>query len=88
MIKGGYKIIDFKDTPLTTGGEATTIAGIYGSIEGSYRKPLLLSGLTIDGIERNDVYAPATVSGSNFVFTAYGKTITITGADAVTVANA
>ena len=88
MIKGGYKIIDFKDNPLTTGGGAITIAGIYDSIEGSYRKPLLLSGLTIDGIERNDVYAPATVSGNNFVFTAYGKTITITNADAVTVANA
>lgn len=88
MIKGGYKIIDFKDIPLTTGGEAITIAGIYGSIGGSYRKPLLLSGLTIDGTERNDVYAPATVSGSNFVFTAYGKTITITNTDAVTVANA
>ena len=88
MIKGGYKIIDFKDNPLTTGGEATTIAGIYDSIEGSYRKPILLSGLTIDNIERNDVYATPTVSGTNFVFTAYGKTITITEADAVTVANA
>ena len=88
MIKGGYKIIDFKDNPLTTGGAATTIIGIYNSIEGSYRKPLLLSGLTIDGIKRNDVYAPATVSGSNCVFTAYGKTITITDTDAVTVVEA
>lgn len=88
MIKGGYKIIDFKDTPLTTGGGATTIAGIYDSIEGSYRKPLLLSGLTIDSTEHNDVYATATVSGSNFVFTVYGKTITITDADAVTVVSA
>lgn len=88
MIKGGYKIIDFKDNPLTTGGVATTITGIYDSIEVSYRKPLLLSGLTIDGIKRNDVYAPATVSGNNFVFTAYGKTITITDTDAVTVVEA
>lgn len=88
MIKGGYKIIDFKDNPLTTGGAATTIIGIYDSIKGSYRKPLLLSGLTIDGIKRNDVYAPATVSGTNFVFTAYGKTITITDTDAVTVVEA
>ena len=88
MIKGGYKIIDFKDNPLTTGGVATTVTGIYDSIKESYRKPLLLSGLTIDGIKRNDVYAPATVSGSNFVFTAYGKTITITDTDAVTVVEA
>lgn len=88
MIKGGYKIIDFKDTPLTTGGGSVTIEGIYDTVEASYRKPLLLSGLTIDSIKRNDVYATPTLSGSNYVFTAHGKTITITDADAVTVVNA
>lgn len=88
MIKGGYKIIDFNDSPLTTDGEAVTIEGIYDTVEASYRKPLLLSGLNIDDIERNDVYATPTISGSDFVFTAYGKTITITDADAVTVVNA
>lgn len=87
MIKGGYKIIDFKDTPFETGG-ATMIEGIYDTVEASYRKPLLLSGLTIDGIERNDVYATPSLSGSNYVFTAYGKTITITDTDAVSVVNA
>lgn len=88
MIKGGYKIIDFKNSPLTSGGEAVTIEGIYDTVEASYRKPLLLSGLKIDGTERNDVYATPTLSGSDYVFTAYGKTITITNADAVSVANA
>ena len=88
MIKGGYKIIDFKDTPFVTGGATMMIEGIYDTVEASYRKPLLLSGLTIDGIERNDVYATPTLSGSNYVFTAYGKTITITDTDAVSVANA
>lgn len=88
MLKGGYKIIDFKDAALTTGGGAVTIEGIYEAIEASYRKPLLLSGLNIDGTERNDIFATPTVSSSNYVFTAYGKTITITDADAVTVANA
>ena len=87
MIKGGYKIIDFKDTPFETGG-ATMIEGIYDTVEASHRKPLLLSGLNIDGIERNDVYATPTLSGSNYVFTAHGKTITITDTDAVSVVNA
>ena len=87
MIKGGYKIIDFKDKPFVTGGATMTVEGIYDTIEVSYRKPLLLSGLNIDGIERNDIYAMPTLSGSNYVFTAYGKTITITDADAVSVAN-
>ena len=85
MIKGGYKIIDFKDSPLKVGGEAITIGGIYDTVEVSYRKPLLLSGLNIDGVEYNDVYATPTISGGNYVFTAYGKTITITNADAVSV---
>lgn len=88
MMKGGYKIIDFKDAPLKTGGEAITIGGIYDTVEASYRKPLLLSGLNIDGVEYNDVYAAPTISGSNYVFTAYGKTITITNADAVSVTSA
>lgn len=85
MIKGGYKIIDFKDTLFTTGGATMMIDGIYDTIEASYRKPLLLSGLNIDGTECNDVYATPTVSGTNYVFTAYGKTITIQDTDAVTV---
>lgn len=87
MIKGGYKIIDFKDTPFITGGVTMMIEGIYDTIEASYRKPLLLSGLTIDGIEREDVFATPTLSGSNYVFTVYGKAITITDTDAVSVAN-
>lgn len=88
MIKGGYKIINFKDTPFETDGATMTLEGIYDSIEASYRKPLLLSGLNIDGVEHNDVYATPTISGSNYVFTAYGKTITITDTDAVSVTDA
>lgn len=87
MIKGGYKIIDFKDTPFTTGGATMMIDGIYDTVEASYRKPLLLSGLTIDSKEYSDTFAQPTISGSNYVFTVYGKTITITDTDAVSVAN-
>lgn len=88
MIKGGYKIVDFRDNPLTTGGGAVTIEGIYDTVEASYRKPLLLSGLTIDSTEHSGTFAQPSISGSNYMFTVYGKTITITDADAVSVANA
>lgn len=88
MIKGGYKIIDFNDAPFTTGGETITIDGIYDSVKLSCRKPLLFSGINIDGIKRNCVYVIPLISGSNYVFTAYGKTITITNADAVSVTSA
>lgn len=88
MIKGGYKIIDFKDTPFETGGSTMTIDGIYDTVEASYRKPLLLSGLNIDSIERNDVYATPINLGNDYVFTAYGKRIKITHTDIVSVVNA
>lgn len=88
MTKGGYKIIDFKEAPLKTGSGTIMIEGIHNTVEVSYRKPLLLSGLNIDGVEYNDVYVAPSISGSNYVFTAYGKTITITDADAVSVVGA
>ena len=86
--KGGYKIIDFKGTPFVTGGSPLKVDGIYDTVDASYRKPLLLSGINIDGKERNEGYVTPALSGSNYVFTAYGKTITITNADEVSIVNA
>lgn len=80
--KGGYQIIDFKNQNLTT--TATVIDGIYDSIEGNNRKSLLLSNLIIDGTECADTFATASVSGSNYVLSAYGATITVTSDNNVT----
>ena len=52
-IKGGYKIIDFKNTAITT-GVGVVIKGIYESIENNYGKMTIASGLNIDGIEYPD----------------------------------
>ena len=46
-IKGGYKIIDFKNTAITTGA-GVAIKGIYESIENNYGKMTIASGLNID----------------------------------------
>lgn len=78
---GGYKIIDLQDRPLT--GSPVTIPGIYEEIEGNFRKPLLLSGINVGGAERPDLYTGPSISGADFTFSAYGHTITITGADEV-----
>lgn len=81
--KGGYKIIDFKDKNLTS---SPTIDGIYDSIENNYRKPLLLSGLVIGGVEKASVFAIATLSSTSFVFSnIYGYNITITDEDGVSI---
>lgn len=84
MIKGGYRIIDFKDTPLVIEGATMMIEGIYESVEGNYRKPLLLSGLVINGVEKPDVFAMPLVVGDVIAFMGiYGANISIQNTDAV-----
>lgn len=43
--KGGYHIVDFKGGDINGG----TIKGLYESLEGSYGKAILVSGLTTSG---------------------------------------
>ena len=83
----GYKVIDFRDNNLTTTA-AVTISGIHDAIEAAYRKPLLLSGLTIAGAEKPAVFAQVTESSGSYQFTVYGYKLTISTADAVTVTTA
>lgn len=86
MIKGGYTIINLKDTSITT-GTPVTIAGTYAKIEKNNRKAILISGLDLDGAEISDFFTAFTVSSSNFVADIPGgKTITITAADEITIA--
>lgn len=92
MFKGGYKIIDLKDTPLIVDGDAMMIEGIYDSIEASYRKPIMLAGLNINGSEQPAIVVPYYVLESAFVFTSkIGDVeflITVQSTDAVTVTTA
>lgn len=85
-IKGGYKLIDLKGIKLTV-GEEVIVKGIYNSIENSYNKPLILTGINISGVERNDVFIDfSDDSGSYVANISATEKITITSADLVTVA--
>lgn len=84
MLKGGYHIVDFKDVNITT-GTVVTVVGVYESIESSHRKAILLSGVTIDGVEKTDCFVDCEISDGNYQFTAYGKSWAITNADEITV---
>lgn len=66
MIKGGYKIVDLKNTSFTVGGGAKIVKGVHEAIESNYRKPILLSGLVIDGVERSDRYVEFFVSEGSY----------------------
>lgn len=83
-MKGGYKIINFEDANLTE--TPVTINGIYEAIEHNYRKPLLLAGLVLDGVEKSAVYATATATENQFTFSVYGKTVTVKNTDEITAA--
>ena len=64
MQKGGYQIINLNDHPHTS-GVGVVHEGIYEKIEGT-RKPILLSGITVDAVEYHDIYIFPTVNGSNY----------------------
>lgn len=85
MVKGGYIIIDFNDVNITS-AEGATIEGVYTAIENSYRKAILISGVTIDGVEKRDCFVCPEITDSNYTFTAYGKTFTITSENKVAIA--
>ena len=85
MKRGGYKIINFGDVNILTEGGAT-VTGIYEDIKKTHRKAIMVSGITINGVEKPDCFVDCEVSGSNYTFTAYGKTFTITAEDKVTIA--
>ena len=85
-IKGGYKLIDLKDSKFTVGGDGITIKGVYNSIENSYNKPLILTGINIGGVEKNDVFVDFNDdSGSYVANISATEKITITNADLVTI---
>lgn len=80
-LKGGYKIIDLKGVDVTK--NTMMIEGIYESIESNYGKPLLISGIIIDGVEKDDVFVQATLNGTAYEFELYGYTIQVQDTDVV-----
>ena len=80
---GGYKIIDLKNKSVTTTG--VTVDGIYKEIEGSYRKPLLLTHIVINGVEKNDAFVNVVIQASIYKFSLYGYSWEINSADLVKI---
>lgn len=79
-IKGGYKIINFKGIPLNKESKVT-IKGIYDSIENSYRKPLLFSGVNIGGYIYPDMFIQAILTSARYEVTLDNVKLYITSDD-------
>lgn len=65
--KGGYKILDFKGTPLTSGA-GTKIDGIAERLGTGNEKATLISGLVVGDITYPDFFAPF-IEGSETIDT-------------------
>lgn len=87
MNKGGYQILDLKNTNFALGTGAL-VAGAFETIRGT-KKPILVSGIVIAGAKYNDTYVDFTIgkTGNIIAFegTMYGKKISITNTDIVTI---
>lgn len=84
-MKGGYKIIDFKNQNLTT-TTTTTIVGTYNAINNNYGKALLFENLVIGGNKLPSVYVQREISGTNYLFkNVYGYTIQVSNKDVISI---
>lgn len=62
----GYKIIDLKNKNLVVDGSPVYIPGVYNAIEESYRKPTMVSGIVIGGVEKNARYVVFGADSDSF----------------------
>ena len=84
MLRGGYTMIDLHDINLVT-DSATPIKGTHDAVEGNYRKPIILTGLTIDGVECSDRFVNLSTTPAGYKgvigLTSDSKLVYITIAD-------
>lgn len=83
MSKGGYQIIDLKGANLVQ-EVPVKIEGIYDKIEGT-TKPLLFTGVVIDGKEYRDIYPTVAVLMDYFRVNMYDKYFLINADDEITL---
>ena len=65
-MKGGYKIIDLKNTNFTL-STGMTIEGVHEKVENNYYKALLVENFQIGGVEQVAQFVTFTTSGSDLV---------------------
>lgn len=85
--KGGYLIIDLKNIDLNSidsdGGtydwsnNSGLLPDLYNVLEQNYFKQVLVTGIKINGIERNDFITTIYLNGTSYSFNVYGFTVNI-----------
>lgn len=81
-----YAIVDLQGKSLS--GSSVTIAGVHGAI-GEANCPILLKGINFGGTKYKNAFVKFYASSTSYVSEAvYGKVITVTNVDGITIANA
>lgn len=81
-----YAIVDLQGKSLS--GSSVTIAGVHGAI-GKANCPILLKGINFGGTKYKDAFVKFYASSTSYVSEAvYGKVITVTNVNGITIANA
>lgn len=80
-----YTIVDLKNTSLS--GSSATIAGVHAQIAKA-NCPIRLTGINYGGTKYKDAFVKFSASSTSFVSEAvYGKVITVTNTNGVTIAD-
>lgn len=84
--KGGYKIISLGGYDIHNISGDVVIKGIHNAIETTYGKPILLTGIVVDGVEKNDLWVVPSVEDGNYVINkVYGNKVIIYPDDSIDV---
>lgn len=94
--KGGYLIIDLKNIDLNSksndgsgydwSNDSGLLPNLYNLLEQNYFKQVLVTGIKINGIEKNDVIATVYLNGSTYSFNVYSFTINLENKETMDVA--
>ena len=80
-----YAIVDLKGTSLS--GSSATVSGVHAAISKA-NCPIKLTGINYGGTKYKDAFVRFSASSTSFVSEpVYGKVITVTNADGITIAN-
>ena len=80
-----YTIVDLKNTSLS--GSSKTVAGVHAKIKNA-NCPIRLTGINYGGTKYKDAFVQFHASSTSFVSeTVYGKVITVTNTNGITIAN-
>lgn len=83
--KGGYKIVSLNGNDLAS-GDSFVVNGLYENLVNSYKKPILVTEIVIDGEKQQDSFAVVKQSDGGYTIDVYGYALTVTSEDAVTIA--